>query len=250
MTEFKTKLLLSKDDFELKIKSFYKRKIFELGSKIFFGKKQSSLKCRLSLLRGFNLQDIVFECSNSLECLMDNKIFFECPDERGKENCLGRQFVNRFIYEAPTFWELVLRQYDEIKANDLDPRLLSCFGVKESLEMERRHFLTLLVLSLGTLLHQNNNKIPFISEELIDEIGNEKTSFEKAGRKISKANPLLAKNLSQQFQGLLLSKFSQRGILFLCYLFWEAVRKSKPIPKSSEKLFSEIKTYMKNKWQV
>jgi len=101
------------------------------------------------------------------------------------------------------------------------------------------------VLGLGTLLHQNNNKMPFISEELIDEIVNEKTSLEKARRKISKASPLLAENLSQEFQGLLLSKFSQQGILFLCYLFLEVVRKSKSIPKSSEKLFSEIETYIK-----
>ena len=227
MTEFKTKLLLNKDDFELKIKSFYKRKIFELRSKIFFGKKQSRLKCRLSLWHGFNLRDIVFECPNALECLMDNNIFFECPDERGKENCLAWQFVKRFIYQEPTFWELVLRQYDEIRANDLDPRLLSYLGIEKSLEVGRRHFLALLMLSLGTLLHQNNNKMPFISEELINEIVNEKTSFEKAGRKISKVNPLLAKNLSQQFQDLLLPKFSQRGILSLGCLFWEAVRKSK-----------------------
>lgn len=245
MTELKIKLLLSKDDFELKIKSFYKRKIFELRSRIFFGKKQSRPKCRLSLWHGFNLRDIVFECPNSLECLMDNKIFFKCPDKRGKENCLARQFVERFIYQAPPFWELVLRQYDEIEADDLDQRLLSLLGVEKSLEVGRRHFLTLLVLSLGTLLHQNNNKMPFISEKLFNEIVNEKTSFEKAERKISKVNPLLAKNLSQQFQDLLLSKSSQRGMLSLCYLFWEAVRKSKSIPKTSEKLFSEIKTYIK-----
>ena len=245
MFELRTKLLLKKDEFEFRVKSLLGRKIFEFKAKALLKKKGFERKNNPLLLYGFNMRDIVFECPHSLRCLMDEEEFLECSHEKGKESCMAWKFKEELKFEAPAFWGLILKFFNEINVNRLDKRLLTV-GIKNGLEIEKKHSLSLLLLSLGTLWAQNNFSFLPITEKFVERVNGKIKFFSEIFQEISKTNPALAKILSKEFEDLLVSDFSRKGILFLTDISSEAIKESqKPIPEaSSEKMFSKIKMFL------
>ena len=200
---------------------------------------------RTKLLYGFNMRDIVFECPHSLRCLIDEEEFLECPHEKGRENCMAWKFKEELKFEAPAFWGLILEFFNKINVNRPDKRLLMV-GIKNGLEMEKKHSLSLLLLSLGTLWAQNNFSFLPMTEKFVERVNGKIKFFSEIFQEISKTNPALAKILSKEFEDLLVSDFSRKGILFLTDISSEATKESqKPIPEASpEKMFSKIKMFL------
>ena len=189
--------------------------------------------------------NMVICCPFSLECLTETadspRIF--C---RNYESCPALLFCERIEKESPAFWKLILNVFNAINPGCLDVRLLMV-GINKGLEIERKNFLSLLLLYF---IKKDLAIFSLISQEDVEMAPKKVKSSKEIFREMSDESPILSEIISDNFSDLLLSDFSQKGILHILDIFCKAEKKSKkPIPQPSDALFKSINSFLESRFE-
>ena len=178
-------------------------------------------------------------CCFSLPCLIENKEF-DFDECRG---CWSGNFASYLKKEAPDFWDECLYYLCLIKAKDLDARML-LLSIQGAIEEEKRNFLSLLLPAVGLILGKNENRMPVISKEMVNKLGEYPKPVKKALKDVSKCDKGLAKSLERQFSDLMVREASQRKILYLLDLFLKSIEEAKKPLKAGSSLCLEIEQFL------